>query len=322
MNSIQKIEIIEDSNARVVDSRLVAEGLNIEHESLVRAIARYKAELEDFGHLRELVGKTSFIRKDGSKGAAQFKYYWLNEEQFYLIAALSKNSEEVIKFKLQLIKAFQQVRQELKAVTSQVKEFKDKTLDQLSEDEIRDALILLDSRNFSRWKWEASYTDPLREPLPGGERTRRYDAIAKFGRVIRILELKARPITSVEVAEILDERGYLEIAAAHNPGKCLDIVLCGTSLADSGKRSLERLGAEHQYQSFTVSGYTYRAKIRFMSIQEFATSITTRALNEMPQTSKWVYVKEILKYAPIFPERCIYACKKLYSSNSSAIKSA
>lgn len=322
MNSIQKIEIIELDNQLVIDSRIVSQGLDIDHLSFMRAIYKYQTHLETFGSIRFEIETNSFIKKDGKKGASVSKYCFLNKPQVCLIAALSRNSEPVVDFKTNLILAFDQVCEDLKAATSQIKSFKDKTLKELTEDEIRDALILLDSRNFSRWRWEASYSDPLRPPLPQGERTRRFDAIAKFGRVIRILELKAKPITSSEVAEILDDRGYLEVAASHNPGKCLDIVLCAPSIADSGKRALERLNAQDQYQEFTVSGFTYRAKIRFVSIHEFAQSIATKTLNETPQTAKWISLKEINRYSPLFSERYLSACKQLFSVPSNVLEPA
>jgi phage regulator Rha-like protein len=314
MNSIQKIEIVEVNNQLVIDSRLVAKGLEIEHESFMRAIYKYQNQLEEFGTLRFEIGMNQFIKKDGKKGATTYKHCFLNEDQVYLIVALSKNNDTVVEFKSNLIKSFKKVRQELEAVTSQVKEFKDKTLDQLSEDEIRDSLILLDSRNFSRWKWEASFTDPLRPALPNGERTRRYDAIALFGRVVRILELKAKPISSVEVAEILDERGYLEVAASHYPNKCIDIILVGTELTESGKRALERLGAETEYKEFTVAGVTYRAKIRFQPIEKFAGSIAAKTLKECPATAKWVVLKDISNYKPLFPKHFLDACKKVVTT--------
>jgi phage regulator Rha-like protein len=98
----------EDGEILVVDSRLVATDLNIEHESFVRTIDSNKAIIESsFGVLY------SDSDNKGRTGRPE-KFFWLTEEQSTFLMTLSRNTPEVILCKANLVKAFFKARDLLK----------------------------------------------------------------------------------------------------------------------------------------------------------------------------------------------------------------
>lgn len=103
----QELEIVMtgDHTPRI-DSRLVAQALGIEHESLMRTLNTYRAELEALGILRFEIGEI--------KGRGQpERYGLLNEDQAIFTATLSRNTRQVVDFKLKLTSAFSKARQHL-----------------------------------------------------------------------------------------------------------------------------------------------------------------------------------------------------------------
>ena len=105
MNQELEIVITNTSEPRI-DSRLVAKSLGVEHESLIRMVNMYRSELEELGILRFQIGEI--------KGRGQpEKYSLLNEDQAIFVATLSRNTAQVVKFKLKLTKAFSQARKQL-----------------------------------------------------------------------------------------------------------------------------------------------------------------------------------------------------------------
>jgi phage regulator Rha-like protein len=97
----------QDDGVLVIDSRLVAKGLAIEHESFLKTIEKYKTKTEKaFGILRFEIGEI--------KGRGQpEKYCFLNENQSTFYMTLSRNTPEVVELKLRLIKAFIDAKRQL-----------------------------------------------------------------------------------------------------------------------------------------------------------------------------------------------------------------
>jgi phage regulator Rha-like protein len=100
------LEIIAVEGEHRIDSRLVAESLGIEHESLIRTLSTYEAELQELGILRFEIGEIK------GRGQPQ-KYVLLNEDQAIFAATLSRNTRQVVVFKLKLTKAFSEARRHL-----------------------------------------------------------------------------------------------------------------------------------------------------------------------------------------------------------------
>lgn len=98
----------------VVDSRLVAEQLGIEHESFIRTVDKYQAQIEQaFGVLRFEIGKPS----KGSQGGRPQKYVLLTENQATFIMTVSQNTPQVVATKLGLVVAFSRAKELIASAT-------------------------------------------------------------------------------------------------------------------------------------------------------------------------------------------------------------
>ena len=86
----------------VVDSRLLAERLGIQHESFLRTLDTYRTQAEQaFGVFRFEIGKPI-----GPQGGRPSRYCLLTEDQATFIMSLSRNTPEVVQCKLDLVQAF------------------------------------------------------------------------------------------------------------------------------------------------------------------------------------------------------------------------
>jgi phage regulator Rha-like protein len=105
-----EITIVQIENQLVVDSRIVAEQLSIEHESFIRLIKKHKAKLEDkFGVFRFEVGKPL----EGSQRGRPNTFAWLNEGQTTALLTLSRNTDLVVDLKFNLVEKFQAQKKQL-----------------------------------------------------------------------------------------------------------------------------------------------------------------------------------------------------------------
>jgi phage regulator Rha-like protein len=94
----------------VVDSRLVAKEMGIEHRSFLETIQKYKKDAEQsFGVLRFQTAKP----QAGSLGGRPEGFFLLTEEQATFYMTLSRNTPEVVQLKLKLVKAFFEAKKRL-----------------------------------------------------------------------------------------------------------------------------------------------------------------------------------------------------------------
>jgi phage regulator Rha-like protein len=101
-----------DDSSFVVDSRLIASYLEINHSDWIQNIVKkYQTQTEQsFGVLRFENGKP----ETDSKGGRPENFVWLTEEQALFYITLSKNSSKVIECKRNLVDTFFAYRQELR----------------------------------------------------------------------------------------------------------------------------------------------------------------------------------------------------------------
>jgi len=102
VSELLPIQSIDSVN--VVDSRLIAQELGIQHESFVKTIKTYKERLEKRGVLRFEIGKPS----KGSSGGRPETFYWLNERHCIFLVTLSRNTEQVVDLKDKIEESFYQ----------------------------------------------------------------------------------------------------------------------------------------------------------------------------------------------------------------------
>lgn len=99
MQNLVNIELKD--GIQVIDSRLIAKGLNIKHQNLIETIRKYQERLEKLG---TLTFETEVWKHN--TGASKSIFCYLNELQCNFVVTLSRNTEEVVDFKLGLVIAF------------------------------------------------------------------------------------------------------------------------------------------------------------------------------------------------------------------------
>ena len=100
--------IIDNNGILLVDSRLIASKLGIEHENFMETIKKYQAKTEQaFGGLRFETG----VPKSPSGNPPI--YVLLTEDQATFLMTLSRNTPEVVQCKLELVLAFSKAKKML-----------------------------------------------------------------------------------------------------------------------------------------------------------------------------------------------------------------
>jgi anti-repressor protein len=92
----------------LVDSRLIAERLGIQHKNLLATIKKYADDFKEFGHL---AFETQAITHTVSGKTNQEIFVYLNENQATYLMTLSKNTEQVRFCKRELVSAFSKAKQ-------------------------------------------------------------------------------------------------------------------------------------------------------------------------------------------------------------------
>jgi phage regulator Rha-like protein len=106
------IEIVTQNDCLVVDSRLIALELGIEHRALMQTVKKYLTEIQEFWTLAFEMREFKTAQGNTSKET----YCYLNEEQATFLMTLSRNTSQVIACKRNLVKAFTQAKQLIKEV--------------------------------------------------------------------------------------------------------------------------------------------------------------------------------------------------------------
>lgn len=98
------VEFIGQDSIPVVDSRVIALDMDIDHGNFMETIYTYQNEIESLGSL--IFDK----EKTGTRGRPQ-KFAWLNEDQAIFLMTLSSNTDRVVSLKLKLTKSFKKARE-------------------------------------------------------------------------------------------------------------------------------------------------------------------------------------------------------------------
>lgn len=103
---IQVIELSPVKNEARVDSRLLAERLDIQHKNVLALVDEYRTDFEELGRV---AFETRTFSTNG--GPQKQRVALLNEDQSYLLLTYSRNTPNVRALKVQLVKAFSRFRQ-------------------------------------------------------------------------------------------------------------------------------------------------------------------------------------------------------------------
>jgi phage regulator Rha-like protein len=105
---MSNLSVVQQGDVLVVDSRLIADQLGIDHESFMRSIKKHQKTIEDgFEHLRFEIGTS----QPNANGAVhETKYVLLTEAQATFVMTLSKNTQKVVQCKLNLVQSFEKAK--------------------------------------------------------------------------------------------------------------------------------------------------------------------------------------------------------------------
>jgi Phage regulatory protein Rha (Phage_pRha) len=102
-----ELQVIENSGVLLIDSRLIASRIGIEHRSFMDTIRKYQPQAEQaFGILRFETAEIS------GRGQPE-RFVYLTEDQATFLMTLSRNTPEVIQCKIELVKKFSEAKRRL-----------------------------------------------------------------------------------------------------------------------------------------------------------------------------------------------------------------
>jgi phage regulator Rha-like protein len=108
---MNEITIVEVAGEMVVDSRIIAEQLDIQHKSFLKLIRKHQVKLETkFGHLRFEI---SDVQMPNNATRQEVSHAWLNENQSTALMTLCRNTDRVVDLKFELVGKFQKQKRQL-----------------------------------------------------------------------------------------------------------------------------------------------------------------------------------------------------------------
>ncbi len=115
---MSNLAVIERDNVLVVDSRLIAPQLGIEHRSFVKTIDKYQEQITSITDKPEDGVLLFEVSKplDSSKGGRPERFVYLTDAQASFVMTLSRNTPQVVECKRQLVAAFEKAKQLIREV--------------------------------------------------------------------------------------------------------------------------------------------------------------------------------------------------------------
>ena len=99
---MSQITIVEIQGELVVDSRIIAEQLGIEHRSFIKLIRKHQIKIETkFGGVGFEIAPDSAV------------FAWLNENQITALLTLCRNTDRVVDLKFDLVEKFREQKKQL-----------------------------------------------------------------------------------------------------------------------------------------------------------------------------------------------------------------
>ncbi|WP_295353030.1 Rha family transcriptional regulator [uncultured Succinivibrio sp.] len=171
MSNTSLVFLSEDQSFPVTTSEVIATALDKRATDVLELAKKYQESLSKFGLVPF---KTEQVKRGFGTAPQSKEVAILNEQQAYFLVTLMRNSEKVIKFKLALVKAFFEMREQIQEKkTSQLleqayqrglQENRRSSSVTLNEDNLNCALKTLTWLNSHRENFRACY-DHIREIL-------------------------------------------------------------------------------------------------------------------------------------------------------------
>ncbi len=109
------LSIQERDSVLVVDSRLIANELAIQHKNFLATIEKYNSLMASHTEMEPAAFETRVVKRRQG-GTYEERWAWLTEPQSTFIMTLSRNTEQVVNCKLALSIAFDQAKRVIKQV--------------------------------------------------------------------------------------------------------------------------------------------------------------------------------------------------------------
>lgn len=104
-NELIALELVATKTETRIDTRLLAQHLKTQHESLFKQVSTHQGDFEELGKVRFEIGPSP-----DSRTGQSMKFALLNEDQAYLLLTYSRNTARVRELKVRLVKAFRDAR--------------------------------------------------------------------------------------------------------------------------------------------------------------------------------------------------------------------
>ena len=108
------LQVIESNGDLVIDSRLIADTLGIEHRAFMQTIRKYESKIQQsFGCV---AFQMSNIEMPNGGTRTEITHALLTEPQATLLMAFSKNTDQVVNCKISLVTAFEKAKAVIREV--------------------------------------------------------------------------------------------------------------------------------------------------------------------------------------------------------------
>lgn len=104
------LQVVERDRVLVVDSRIIAEELGIQHKNFLATIEKYSHKMAESPTVKAPAFEARTVKLPQG-GSYQERIAWLTEPQANFIMSLSRNTDEVVNCKLALVEAFEKAKQ-------------------------------------------------------------------------------------------------------------------------------------------------------------------------------------------------------------------
>ena len=123
---MSKLNVIDHEGLLVVDSRLIAEELGIQHKNFLATIDKYAVKMAESSVVKPPAFETRELKTIQGNITTE-RWAWLTEPQANFLMTLSRNTEQVVNCKLKLVEAFERAKLALsEAVDLRVIELEEK----------------------------------------------------------------------------------------------------------------------------------------------------------------------------------------------------
>lgn len=115
---MSNLSVIERDGVLVVNSRLIAQSLGIEHRSFIKTVDRYQEQITSItDEPKDQVLRLQIAKPlDNSKGGRPERFVYLTKIQASFVMTLSRNTAQVVICKRQLLAAFEKAKEIIKQV--------------------------------------------------------------------------------------------------------------------------------------------------------------------------------------------------------------